>query len=204
MHDGSHATGERWIMTGTSRWLLRAETERSSFVGITEGNDGGSEQRYRTDSSSRDAGDLFDLATALSHPGSPPAERIGAAGYICQHRYDWTVNEVIDRSDVIHLAAKLFCGFGDRTRLAILVLLASGERRVSDVVESLDGSQGNISGHLRCLKDCGLVADRRSGREVYYRIAHDEVLDLLRSAEQLLAVTGHHIDLCPNYRPASS
>ena len=105
------------------------------------------------------------------------------------------------RSDVL-LVAKVFCGFGDRTRLSILVMIAEGERRVSDIVEALDGSQGNISGHLRCLKDCGLVVDRRSGREVYYRIAHDEVIDVLRSVEQMLAATGHRIDLCPNYEPA--
>ena len=106
--------------------------------------------------------------------------------------------------DEIRIAAKLFSGFGDPTRLAILTKIAGGEQRVSDIVEATGGSQGNISGHLRCLKDCGLVVDRRSGREVYYRIAHNEVVDVLRSAERLLAVTGQHIDLCPNYEPTRS
>jgi len=114
------------------------------------------------------------------------------------------MNATIDSRSDIHQTSKLFCGFSDRTRLTILVMLADGERRVGDIVEELDGSQGNISGHLRCLKDCGLVVDRRSGREVYYRIAHDEVIDVLRSVERLLAVTGHHIKLCPNYDPDSS
>lgn len=112
------------------------------------------------------------------------------------------MNDTFSQNGDVHLASKVFCGFGDRTRLAILVNLAEGEQRVSDIVEALDGSQGNISGHLRCLKDCGLVADRRSGREVYYRIAHDEVIGVLRSVEQLLDVTGHRIDLCPNYETA--
>lgn len=112
------------------------------------------------------------------------------------------MNDTFSQIGDVHVASKVLCGFSDRTRLAILVNLAEGERRVSDIVEALDGSQGNVSGHLRCLKDCGLVADRRSGREVYYRIAHDEVLGVLRSVEQLLDVTGHRIDLCPNYEPA--
>jgi len=99
----------------------------------------------------------------------------------------------------VSAVAKLFCGFGDRTRLAIVALLADGELRVSDVVAALDASQGNISGHLKCLRDCGLVIDRRAGREVFYRIAHDEVIDVLRSAERLLAVSGRQIELCPNY-----
>ena len=100
-------------------------------------------------------------------------------------------------------AAKLFCGLGDRTRLAIITLLAGGELRVTDIVDALDASQANVSGHLRCLKDCGLVIDRRAGREAFYRIAHPEVIDVLRSAERLLAVTGKHIDLCPNYETAN-
>ena len=114
------------------------------------------------------------------------------------------MNVAADSRSDIHQASKLFCGFSDRTRLAILTMLVDDERRVSDIVATLNGSQGNISGHLRCLKDCGLVADRRSGREVYYRVAHDEVIDVLRSTERLLAVTGYNIDLCPNFDPDES
>jgi ArsR family transcriptional regulator, cadmium/lead-responsive transcriptional repressor len=100
----------------------------------------------------------------------------------------------------VQLAAKLFRGFGDPLRLAILVALADGERRVTDLVSQLRGSQGNISGHLACLKDCGLVIDRAEGRQVFYRIAGPEVVRVLRAAESLLASTGHRIDLCSNYR----
>ncbi len=98
------------------------------------------------------------------------------------------------------LAAKLFRGFSDRTRLAVLQELAGGELRVTDLLSRLSGSQANISGHLACLKDCGLVADRPQGRQVFYRIAVPEVIEMLRAAEQLLRVSGHDIELCPNYR----
>ena len=103
----------------------------------------------------------------------------------------------------VRVACKLFNGFADRTRLAILVELASGEHRVTDLVQALGGSQGNVSGHLSCLKDCGLVLDRPEGRQVFYRIARPEVLDVLRSVEALLAVTGQSIQLCPNYETGS-
>ena len=103
----------------------------------------------------------------------------------------------------VQVACKLFNGFADRTRLAILVELARDERRVTDLVRTLNGSQGNISGHLACLKDCGLVLDRPEGRQVFYRIARPEVLEVLRSAEALLAVTGQAIKLCPKYEPES-
>lgn len=110
----------------------------------------------------------------------------------------------VKNSTDIATAAKLFFGFSDGTRLAILTLLADGEHRVTDIVSALDSSQANISGHLKCLKECGLVIDRRTGREARYRIAHTEVIEVLRSAERLLAVTGQRIDLCSNYDPSDS
>lgn len=100
----------------------------------------------------------------------------------------------------IALVAKLFRGFSDPTRLGILVELAEGERRVTDLVARLDGSQGNISGHLACLKECGMVTDRPEGRAVWYRIAEPEVIAVIRAGERLLARTGQQVDLCPNYR----
>jgi len=96
-------------------------------------------------------------------------------------------------------AAKLFRGFADPTRLAILRALAGGELRVTDLIAIVGGSQANVSGHVACLKECGLVMDRHEGRSVFYRIATPEVVDVLRSAEELLALTGDKIDLCPNY-----
>lgn len=100
----------------------------------------------------------------------------------------------------VTVAAKLFRGLADPTRLAILLALTEGERRVVDLVGEIGTSQPNVSGHLACLKDCGLVADRPEGRQVFYRIADDQIYELLISAEKLLAHTGHAIELCPNYR----
>ena len=97
------------------------------------------------------------------------------------------------------VGAQLFRGLGDPTRLAIVQTLAAGERRVTDLVDEIGTSQPNISAHLACLKDCGLVSDRPAGRAVYYRIATPHLLDLLRSAEALLDDVGQRIVLCPNY-----
>lgn len=99
----------------------------------------------------------------------------------------------------LEMAAKLFRGFGDPLRLAILDELSRGEQRVTDLVSAVGSSQGNVSGHLACLKACGLVADRPEARQVFYRIASDEVVAVLRAAEALLASNGHQVALCPNY-----
>lgn len=84
-------------------------------------------------------------------------------------------------------------------RLAILLELSDGEKRVTDLVAAVGSSQANVSGHLACLKECGLVSDRPEARRVFYRISSPSVMDVLRSVEALLAVHGYEIDLCRNY-----
>ncbi|MDP9386378.1 MAG: metalloregulator ArsR/SmtB family transcription factor [Actinomycetota bacterium] len=97
------------------------------------------------------------------------------------------------------LAARLFHGFADSTRVAILLELLDGERRVGDLVERVGSSQSNVSGHLACLKGCGLVVDRPGPRrQVFYRLAGPEVANLLVAAERLLAATGTAVELCRN------
>lgn len=105
---------------------------------------------------------------------------------------------VIDASPAA-VAASLFHGFSDPTRVAILLGLLDGERRVTDLVELVGSSQSNVSGHLACLKECGLVVDRPSDRrQVFYRLSGPEVVDLLRAAERLLRANGNTIELCRN------
>lgn len=96
-------------------------------------------------------------------------------------------------------AARMFRGFADPTRVAILMQLLAVERRVTDLVDAVGGSQSNVSGHLACLKECGLVVDRPGERrQVFYRLAGPEVSDLLSAAERLLAANGPAIELCAN------
>ena len=99
----------------------------------------------------------------------------------------------------LDLVAKLFRGFADPTRLAILGALARGEQRVTDLVARIGGSQGNISGHLACLKECGMVSDRPEGRAVWYSISRPDVIAVLRAGEELIARTGRQVQICPNY-----
>lgn len=97
-------------------------------------------------------------------------------------------------------AVALFRGLADPARLAVVQRLAShGEHKVADLVSHVGLAQSTVSGHLACLKDCGLVAVRPEGRSSYYSLARPELIDLLRAAEDLLAATGHAVDLCPAY-----
>lgn len=95
-------------------------------------------------------------------------------------------------------AAVLFRGFGDVSRLAILVHLMLGEHRVRDLTEHLGLAQSTVSEHLRCLLDCGLVQVRAEGRSSVYSLAAEGgIRDVLMAAEGLLAATGNAVLLCP-------
>ena len=94
-------------------------------------------------------------------------------------------------------AVCLFRGLADPARLAIVRHLALGEHRVVDLTAHLGLAQSTVSGHLACLRDCGLVVARAEGRASHYSLARPELLDLLAAAERLLAATGQAAQLCP-------
>jgi ArsR family transcriptional regulator, cadmium/lead-responsive transcriptional repressor len=99
----------------------------------------------------------------------------------------------------VGVAARLFHGLSDPTRLSILLALLDGERRVADLVAAVGSSQSNVSNHLACLRECGLVADRPAERrQVFYSITRPELRDVLVASERLLAETGHEVRLCAN------
>jgi DNA-binding transcriptional ArsR family regulator len=100
------------------------------------------------------------------------------------------INEVEAEPDPA-LAAALFHGFSDPSRIAILRHLRLGDHRVVDLTDHLGLAQSTVSKHLACLKDCGLVASRPEGRASVYSLAHPEALDAVWSAaERLLDLTG--------------
>jgi len=109
------------------------------------------------------------------------------------------IQDDLSAPDALELRAKLFRGLGDPSRLAILDALLSGERSVQEIVGHTGLGQPNVSNHLRCLLDCGLVSRRSEGRFVRYRLADRRVAGLIRDADQLLAATGIEIEDCERY-----
>lgn len=90
-------------------------------------------------------------------------------------------------SEEMCLLARIFNGYANSTRLSILLLLARrGETKVGDLVTELGAPQPRVSDHLRCLSWCGFVKVRRTGRNAYYSIADDRVLEMLHLGEALL------------------
>lgn len=99
----------------------------------------------------------------------------------------------------LHLQAKLFRGFSDPSRLAILETLRHGPLSVGEIVKATGLSQSNTSNHLRCLGDCGLVSAEQRGRFVSYQLSDGKIEQLLQLADDLLAGSARRLYECTNY-----
>lgn len=99
-------------------------------------------------------------------------------------------------ADMIEEAARRFALLGDPTRLRILhTVMERGELSVGAIAETAHASRFNTSAHLNRLALGGLVARRREGSTVYYRVADenlphicDSICDSLR--QQAAAAAG--------------
>lgn len=72
--------------------------------------------------------------------------------------------------EFLNLMAEKFRMLSDPTRLAILRTLMQGERNVTQVIEETGRNQANVSKHLKMLAEAGLVARRKEGLQVFYKL----------------------------------
>jgi rhodanese-related sulfurtransferase len=72
-------------------------------------------------------------------------------------------------------------------RIELLDVLANGERTVETLAGEVGLSVANTSQHLQVLRQAGLVATRREGTSVHYRLAGPEVFKLWRALRSLAA-----------------
>ena len=77
--------------------------------------------------------------------------------------------------------AQIAKALGHPHKLELLELLAQGERSVDKLSNVAGLTVANTSRHLQQLRRAGLIASRKEGLYVFYRIAGDDVIDLLRS-----------------------
>lgn len=99
----------------------------------------------------------------------------------------------------VALKAKLFRGFADTSRLAILEGLRNGPLTVTDLVEITGLGQSNISNHLSCLKDCGLVRGEQKGRFIFYSHSDDRIGTFLQLGDSLISDLAKGFYDCTRY-----
>lgn len=68
-------------------------------------------------------------------------------------------------------------------RLRILQLAAAKARTVGDLADACHIPSAKMSGHLRLMKDRGLLDNERRGRQIYYRLAEPAARGILRCIE---------------------
>ena len=89
------------------------------------------------------------------------------------------VEETMPDETELYDLAELFKIFGDSTRIRILFVLFEAEVCVCDLAETLHMTQSAISHQLKTLKDAELVASRREGKTIYYRLSDDHVKSII-------------------------
>jgi DNA-binding transcriptional ArsR family regulator len=80
--------------------------------------------------------------------------------------------------DLAELIARRFRAIAEPLRVKLLDRLRDGEATVNELAHDVGASQQNVSKHLGVLADAGILARRRDGNRVYYRIADEGVLAL--------------------------
>ena len=81
--------------------------------------------------------------------------------------------------------SRLLSLIGQPARIQILLVIGAQAACVCHLEAALGMRQASISQHLMALRKAGLVTAQRNGRNIFYRIAHPEVLDVYRQAARL-------------------
>lgn len=110
-----------------------------------------------------------------------------------------TLNPLSTNSEIFPLRAKLFHGFADPSRLAILEALRTSPQTVGELVSLTGLSQSNTSNHLACLLHCGLVSRMRRGKYAHYSLADPRIATLLGLADEVLGERAAQIAACTRY-----
>jgi DNA-binding transcriptional ArsR family regulator len=91
------------------------------------------------------------------------------------------MQEVVNR-----LKADIFKAISHPTRIQILEYLRDGERCVCEIIEELELEQSNVSQHLGLLRKQDLVAARKDGTKMMYRLKHASVMAIIDSVSEIL------------------
>lgn len=88
--------------------------------------------------------------------------------------------------------AKIFSSLSDPIRLEILDFLRYGEKCVCEIIPHVNLIQPLVSRHLKILKNCGLVKDRKDGNRRLYSVTDPRIFEVVD------AVTPELVDVLSN------
>ena len=94
----------------------------------------------------------------------------------------------IEKARVFELAAELFGILATPMRLRILSALCDKEKSVSELLTEIDTTQPNLSQHLNLLYRAGVLAKRKEGTQVFYRVQSEKAVTLCRTVCTQIAI----------------
>lgn len=97
-------------------------------------------------------------------------------------------NEAWEQARVFELAAELFGILATPMRLRILSALCDSEKSVTQLLAEIDTTQPNLSQHLNLLYRSGVLAKRKEGTQVIYRVQSDKAVSLCRTVCSQIAI----------------
>ena len=95
--------------------------------------------------------------------------------------------------------ARIGKALSSATRVELIDLLAQGERPVDSLVRATGANLTTVSAHLQALRQAHLVATRREGTRIFYRLAGPDVADLYLQVQRLAE---NHLPDLPAVREA--
>ena len=116
----------------------------------------------------------FDLFSMPIAPNLPPPEAIAG--------------EFVQTQRVFEMAAELFSVLSTPIRLRILSSLCQGEMSVGHLLAQVGTTQPNLSQHLSVLYQSGILAKRKEGAQVFYRVQSERAVTLCRSVCTQVAI----------------
>lgn len=100
-----------------------------------------------------------------------------------KERYVMSNSDVIQMEpSVVSKLSSFFKVIGDETRVKIIYALSQKEMCVNDISDILDISQSAVSHQLKQLRLEGQVKTRREGKNIYYSLDDQHVVDILNQA----------------------
>ena len=89
---------------------------------------------------------------------------------------------------VFESVAELFSVLSTPIRLRIISAVCQGEKNVTQLLAEIDTTQPNMSQHLSMLYRSGVLAKRRDGTQMYYRLQSERVATLCRAVCTQVAI----------------
>ena len=96
--------------------------------------------------------------------------------------------DIDPQAQVFELAAALFAVLATPIRLRVLSALCVREKSVNELLLEIDTTQPNLSQHLAVLHRSGVLAKRKEGTQVIYRVQSEQAVALCRSVCTQIAI----------------